>query len=162
MPNFVVNIVLPAGTVQPDLLIADFFDSAMERVAWHDKRNAEKQNNAQVAAVYQYVKDELLFGKASAKVEKAETGVRFTFVIRDMQDRFSVKNEEGARPWLRQHLDDNFFHYALPQILSNSLDWKQDKPALEKTRMAILDKAFTLALAKAYLPNSDTFWIEGE
>jgi hypothetical protein len=164
--DFRVNYILPKDLVQKDFLVVDFFDSALNQLEWFRQNTLAREKPFPHDDVYlkaiTYTEDELKYAKENALVEDLEDGVQFSFPIRNTRTDFEQKNEEGRRMWLRQHLDDHFLHYAIPAMLENSFDWRDNKDPVACKRFENHKEAFDSSLDGAYNLKTKTFWIDGE
>ncbi len=163
-PDFRVHCILQ-GEHYPEHFISDFFDSAIAQIQWFQNYTRKREVPLPgLDEAYLQVMDQdlerLRYGKESATVESVPEGSDFSFSIRNERKDFALKNEEGLRMWLRQHLDDVFLHYA--RIGMGQLCFKAQTPPEVQARLSRHAEVLDEALETAYCLKSPTFWIEGE
>ena len=91
-----------------------------------------------------------------------ENNIKLSFDVLANSKSFNKINEEGMRPWLRQHIDDMFLSAIKTGLLEKSFDWKKGAKTTETKKFNLLFEAFEKSLDKAYELSSESFWIEGE
>lgn len=85
----------------------------------------------------------------------------FSFEIDHFTDKFDEQESNGIRPWLRNYVDDFFHSCVLSHLLRVQLQRERyDKIELERYNRMF--DAFQEASAQAYLPKTETFWIDNE
>ena len=52
-----------------------------------------------------------------------ENNIKLSFDVLAKSKSFNKINEEGMRPWLRQHIDDMFLSAIKTGLLEKSFDW---------------------------------------
>ena len=169
MTKFQVNCVLQDVANQKETIINDFFDSAVDmqdffksKVLEREKENKSYSNDKMhLKSIEGHIKL-LKETKETAKIEVVENNIKLSFDVLAKSKSFNKINEEGMRPWLRQHIDDMFLSAIKTGLLEKSFDWKKGAKTTETKKFNLLFEAFEKSLDKAYELSSESFWIEGE